>query len=232
LPRFPIFLENCPAEHTWLMRIDGWLRPEWDRAALVLVDVQVDFVEGGSTPIAGTAAVLPRLGELLAAFRSAGRPIVHVVRLYDGDDVDLVRRTFIGGGGVMVRPGSPGSELAPGLAPAGAPALDPSVLLAGGFQELGPGEWAMWKPRWSAFHRTGLDDFLRRSDVSTVVFAGCNYPNCPRASITSASERDFRVVVAEDAISGVRDWHLTEARGIGAVPLPTGEIAAAIFSRP
>ncbi|GIF16786.1 cysteine hydrolase family protein [Actinoplanes teichomyceticus] len=210
------------------MQIDEWVRPEWDRSALLLIDVQVDFVEGGASPIQGTAAVLPRLGELLAAYRAARRPIVHVVRLYAGDDVDLVRRAMLAAGAPMVRPGSPGSQLAPGLAPALAPPLASRMLLAGGFQELGPDEWAMWKPRWSAFHRTGLAGFLRAAGVSTVVVAGCNYPNCPRATITAASEHDLRVVVAEDAISGVREWHLAEARGIGAVPVPAADIVAAV----
>lgn len=31
--------------------------------------------------------------------------------------------------------------------------------------------------------------------------AGCNYPNCPRTTIYEASERDFRLVLARDAMS-------------------------------
>jgi nicotinamidase-related amidase len=41
--------------------------------------------------------------------------------------------------------------------------------------------------------------------VNTLVFGGCNFPNCPRTSISEASERDFRLVLAEDAISGLYD---------------------------
>jgi nicotinamidase-related amidase len=38
--------------------------------------------------------VLPTIAALAAAFRAAGRPIVHLVRLYrsDGSNVDLCRR--------------------------------------------------------------------------------------------------------------------------------------------
>jgi nicotinamidase-related amidase len=53
--------------------------------------------------------------------------------------------------------------------------------------------------------------------VHTVVFAGCNYPNCPRASIYDASQRDYRVLLASDAISGVEKHHLEEAGRIGTV---------------
>ncbi|MFI5909701.1 cysteine hydrolase family protein [Dactylosporangium sp. NPDC051541] len=207
---------------------DPWTRPEWDRAALLTIDTQVDFVEGGASPIPGTAAVLPAVAALLEAFRAARRPIVHVIRLYRGDDVDLPRRTLLAAGAPVVRPGSPGSQLAPPLQPPGAPPLDADKLLAGEFQALGPGEWAMWKPRWGAFHRTELDGFLRGLDVSTVVVAGCNFPNCPRAAVLGASERDFRVVVASDAISGVDGRHLEEAGRLGAVHATAAGIVAAV----
>jgi len=207
--------------------VDEWLRPQWDRAALLVVDTQVDFVDGAS-PIPGTAEVLPALAQLVAAFRGAGRPVVHVVRLYDGEDVDLVRRTLIASGASIVRPGSPGSQLAGALRPAGAPDLVAADLLAGGFQPLADQEWAMWKPRWGAFHRTDLDAFLRGRGVSTVVVAGCNFPNCPRATVYGASERDYRVVIAADSVSGVQAWHLQEAGRIGALPYRAGDIAAAL----
>jgi nicotinamidase-related amidase len=60
------------------------------------------------------------------------------------------------------------------------------------------------------------------------VVAGCNFPNCPRATIVEGSERDYRVVVAADAISGVQPWHLQEAGSIGVLHAPTGAITANI----
>jgi nicotinamidase-related amidase len=124
----------------------------------------------------------------------------------------------------MARPGSAGSQIAPELRPDGSDDLDPTRLLAGESQQLGPEEVAIWKPRWSAFYRTGLDEHLRRSNVNTVVFAGCNFPNCPRASIYDASARDYRILVASDAISQLRANHLLEAELLGVVHAPTTEI--------
>ncbi|MGI5238927.1 cysteine hydrolase family protein [Dactylosporangium sp. CA-139066] len=221
-------LPTNPGVEPAALAADEWLRPEWDRAALLTIDTQVDFIEGGAMPVAGTAAVLPAMAGLVAAFRAAGRPIVHVVRLHDGPDVDLARRTLLDGGAPIARPGTPGAEPAPQIVPPGAPGVDADALLKGGFQPLGPGEWAMWKPRWGAFHRTGLEDFLRERGVTTVVVAGCNFPNCPRAAIFGASERDFRVVAAADAISGVDGRHLEEAARIGALHAPAAVIAAAV----
>jgi nicotinamidase-related amidase len=55
----------------------------------------------------------------------------------------------------------------------------------------------------------------RFNDVDTVVVAGCNYPNCPRTSIYEASERDYRVVLVEDAVSGLYERGRAEMTNIG-----------------
>lgn len=211
-----------------LSQADPHTAPDFARSALVVIDTQVDFLDGGASPIAGTTQVLPSIDRLLTAYRAARRPIVHVVRLYDGDDVDLPRRTLIASGAQVVRPGSAGSQIAPELRPRGAADLDHELLLAGQLQELADDEWALWKPRWGAFHRTPLDEHLRSQKVSTVVLAGCNYPNCPRAAVYGASERDYRVLIAADAISGVTPTHLDEADRMGALHASTADIVGAV----
>jgi len=194
---------------------DPHTAPELDRSALVVIDTQVDFCNGGASPVPGTTDVLPTIGQLLAAYRRAQLPIIHVVRLYDGDDVDLARRSAIAAGAPIVRPGSTGSQITPTLLKDHTDPLHPATLLAGHLQQLAEREWAMWKPRWNAFHRTPLDDHLHREGVTTVVLAGCNYPNCPRATLYGASERDYRVLLIDDAISGVQPHHLEEAALLG-----------------
>ena len=66
-----------------------------------------------------------------------------------------------------------------------------------------------------AFYHTDLYDFLIQHHVDTLIFAGCNFPNCPRMSIYEASERDFRIVLARDAISGLYDRGVQELKNIG-----------------
>ena len=89
----------------------------------------------------------------------------------------------------------------------------------------------MWKPRWSAFHRTPLDDHLRRLGVDTVVLAGCNFPNCPRATLFDASQRDYRVVVVEDATSRVTPERLADAVALGVHALPTETVVRHVSGR-
>jgi nicotinamidase-related amidase len=206
------------------MAVDPHLAPHWNSAALITIDMQRDFLSEGAFGLAGTTEILPNLGKLTAAFRETGRPIVHIVRLYpaDGQDVDRVRRTLVQGGAVFARPGTPGRLLAPGLAPDDVE-LDDEALLRGEPQTLGANEYALYKPRWGAFYRTRLDELLTTHGVDTLVFAGCNLPNCPRASIIEAHERDYRVVLVTDAVSEASDQGFREIAGLGTTLCTTAE---------
>ena len=57
---------------------------------------------------------------------------------------------------------------------------------------------------------------------------GANFPNCPRTTVYEASERDFRVVVAEDALSGLYDKGAAELRAIGVALMPAAEVVGAV----
>jgi nicotinamidase-related amidase len=167
-------------------------------------------------PVDGTRAAIPAMAKLATAFRERGLPIVHAVRLYrqDGSNVDLVRRLAVEQGARIAAPGSVGSQIAAELL-ANVVELDYELLLASGFQQVGTAEHVMYKPRWGAFYDTNLDRHLRESGSNTLVFAGCNFPNCPRTSIYEASERDFRIVLVSDAMSGLYDRGIEECRAIG-----------------
>ena len=203
---------------------DPYTRPSAGSAALVLIDVQRDFVDvsddmGGeeaSMPVAGTAAAIAAMSQLAKAFRAHGLPTVHIVRLYqpDGSNVDLVRRLLIEQGARIAAPGSTGSQIAAEILP-DVVELDHELLLSGGVQQIGTAEHVIYKPRWGAFYRTSLERHLRESGIDTVVFAGCNFPNCPRTSIYEASEHDFRIVLVSDAVSGLYDRGVDECRAIG-----------------
>ncbi|WP_285493846.1 isochorismatase family cysteine hydrolase [Actinomadura sp. NBRC 104425] len=205
---------------------DEHTRPHFTRAALLTIDMQADFVSGPHA-VPGTERIAPAVARLARAFRDAGRPIVHLVRLYlpDGGNADLCRRSLIASGTRLVVPHSPGSRLADGLTPADAAPLDPERLLSGAAQRLADGEHVIYKPRWSAFYRTPLQRHLADLGVDTLVVAGCNYPNCPRATIYDASARDYRLVPAEDATSRFGEHARGEMTGIAAwcLTVPTIE---------
>jgi nicotinamidase-related amidase len=200
-----------------MTREDRYTSPLASSAALVLIDVQRDFyADDAPMRVEGTSTAIPAMAKLASAFRQRGLPIVHVVRLYraDGSNADPVRRQSIEQGARIAVPGSAGSQIAAELLP-NAVELDHQLLLSGGFQHVGAAEHVMYKPRWGAFYGTGLEQHLRENGTGTLVFAGCNFPNCPRTSIYEASERDFRVVLVADAISGLYDRGAQECRAIG-----------------
>ena len=89
--------------------------PERDRTALLTFAVQKDCTSPGS-PVGylGGGRKLAKVGELAQGFRTAGAPIVHLVRLYrpDGSNADACRRRAIEEGLRVLMPGSCGAEMA------------------------------------------------------------------------------------------------------------------------
>jgi nicotinamidase-related amidase len=208
--------------------MDRYTEPDFSTAVLITIDTQRDTLDGQPLEIPGTSSILPNMSRLLSAFRDLQRPIVHVVRLYkpDGSNVDLCRRTAVEAGQVVLAPGIPGSQLAPGLLPDDHLSLDSEALLSGNVQTLSSGEVIIYKPRWGAFYQTCLENHLRRLGVTTTIFTGCNFPNCPRTSVMEASERDFRIVLVCDAVSGFEERDETELVRIGVTVLSTEELLA------
>lgn len=196
-----------------------------ERSALVVIDIQTDFVDG-AMPVPGTEAALPALERLLDAFRAAGRPVAHVIRFYEpgGSDVDTVRRASVEAGAVVAAPGTAGSLIPARLTGGRVVELDHSALMTGEPQHLGPREVVLYKPRWSAFHRTGLERWLTEQRVDSVVVAGCNLPNCPRATLFDAAERDLRTALVTDATSQVTAERLADLQLIGVNLLTTAEL--------
>jgi nicotinamidase-related amidase len=189
-----------------------------DRCALLVIDTQNDYGDpAGTFPVPGLEAVIPELVEVLEIFRSAGLPIVHVVRLYkeDASNVDPCRRwQFEQGELRIVIPGTWGSQLVASTNPTGAE-LDAEKLLAGELQELTSLEFVLYKPRFSAFHATRLKDFLDARDIDSVVIVGITFPNCVLAAQLSATDRDFRVGLIPAACTQVDDAGLRAMQNKG-----------------
>jgi len=81
--------------------------------ALLLIDIQNDYFPGGKMALEGSVEAGARAGELLAAFRRAGRPVIHIQHfsLYPGATFFL--------------PATPGVEIHPCVAPqAGEPVIE------------------------------------------------------------------------------------------------------------
>lgn len=207
--------------------MNKYTEPRFASSALITIDTQNDFtLDDAPAQVAGTKEVIPNMVRLLNSYRKKGLTIIHVIRLYftDGSNVDLCRRQIIEEGKEIAAPESHGAELVSDLKPDASLKLSADDLLAGKMQHIGSNEFVMYKPRWGAFYGTRLEEFLTDRKLDTLVFSGCNYPNCPRASIYEASERDFRVVLAKDAMSQLYPKGEEEMKNIGVTLLETNEV--------
>ena len=200
-----------------------YIEPNFKSSAVITIDVQCDTLDGQPLEISGTSAALPSIKMVLDAYRQKGLPIVHIVRIYkkDGSNVDLCRKEAVENGAEMLLEGSSGCELTSEMFEHNVN-LDTSLLLSGKVQEISNHEAVIYKPRWGAFYNTPLESHLNKLGVDTLVYVGCNFPNCPRTSIYEASERDFKIVLVENAISGLYTKGKEEMLNIG-VQVTTAE---------
>ncbi len=75
--------------------------------ALLVIDVQNDYFPGGAHPLPGAPQAAEAAARVLAAFRVAGEPVLHLQHVWDAPDA-----TFM-------RPGTDGVEIHPLARPAG-----------------------------------------------------------------------------------------------------------------
>jgi nicotinamidase-related amidase len=198
--------------------------PQKGTAALLTLSAQQDFLRPGSPyRAAGAHRVLPALARTVQGFRAQGAPLFHAVRLYrpDGSNVDACRRQAIEEGLRVFMPGTMGAELLDEIRPDAAVRLDARGLLDGGFQKLGEGEWAFYRPRWGAFHGTALETRLGALGVTTLVVCGFNFTTAMRATIYEASARDLRIVVVSDAVGNGSEAAVQELARIGVYLMPS-----------
>ena len=154
------------------------------RTALLIVDVQHDFLPGGALGVADGDAVIPAL---VAAAEDAD--VVVVSR--DAHPADHCSFTEQGGiWPVHCVEGTHGAELHPAIA-----ALEPDVRIAKATtREV---------DAYSAFDATGLAEELRARGVDQVVIGGLATDYCVRASALDALREGFAVTVLADGVRGV-----------------------------
>lgn len=208
-----------------------YIEPNLSSSVVITIDTQCDTLDGQPLEIPGTSTALPNIKKVLDAYRRNRMPIVHIVRIYmkDGSNVDLCRKEAVEDGAEILLEGSSGYELATEMFN-NSVNLDSELLLSGGIQEICRNEVVIYKPRWGAFYNTSLESYLSEIGVDTLVFVGCNFPNCPRTSIYEASERDFKVVLVEDAISGLYPKGKEEMRNIGVQVTKAESLTKAIIA--
>ena len=167
------------------------------KAALVIIDMQRDFIEPGGfgaalgNDVSLLAAAIEPTRALLDAWRSHGWPVVHTRESHAADlsDCPPAKRSRgnpalrIGDKGPMGRllvRGEPGCEIVAALAPVA-------------------GEIVIDKPGKGAFYATQLQAELTRLGVTQLVFAGVTTEVCVQTTMREANDRGYDCLLVEEA---------------------------------
>ena len=165
-------------------------------AALVVIDMQRDFIEpGGFGDVLGNdvsrlTAIVPTVAALIGLFRRHHLPIVHTREAHRPDlsDCPPAKRLRgkpglrIGDAGAMGRiliAGEPGNQILPELMPEA-------------------GEIVIDKPGKGMFWATGLHETLIAKGITQLVFAGVTTEVCVQTSMREANDRGFECLLLAD----------------------------------
>ena len=165
-------------------------------AALVIIDMQRDFVEPGGfgaslgNDVTRLQGIVPAVRRVLAAWRARDGLVVHTRESHLPDLSDCPPAKRLRGtptlrigdtgpmGRVLVR-GEPGNEIVPELAPV-------------------DGEIVIDKPGKGAFHDTGLHETLQDFGITHLVFTGVTTEVCVQTSMREANDRGYDCLLLED----------------------------------
>jgi nicotinamidase/pyrazinamidase len=174
--------------------------------ALIVVDVQNDFCEGGSLPVAGGAAVAAAISEIYGSYS-------HVVatRDYHIDPGNHFSSTpdFVDTWPVHCEAGTAGASFHPALDVAGIQAVFSKGAHAAAYSGF----------EGTSREGTSLADWLRAHDVSEVDIVGIATDHCVRATALDAVANGFTTRVLLDLTASVAqptmDKALTEMSAAG-----------------
>jgi nicotinamidase/pyrazinamidase len=156
--------------------------------ALVVVDVQRDFLPGGALAVPDGDRVVPALQRYLERFEHLGRTIIFTRDWHPADHV-----SFHAQGGPWPPHcvvGQPGAEFAPGLR------LPTSAMVLS--KATRPDAEA-----YSGFEGTDLAARLRQQGVKRLLVGGLATDYCVRATVLDALREGFEVLLLVDAIRPV-----------------------------
>lgn len=190
-----------------------------DRCALLIIDMQRDFLEpGGFGEMLGNdvsqlrRTVLPNL-ELLTAWRAAGLQVIHTREGHRPDLADLPPEKKVRGksektigdegpmGRILIR-GEAGHDIIPELYPV-------------------PGEPVIDKPGKGAFFATDLHAILQNRGITQLVVTGVTTEVCVNTTVREANDRGYNCLVPSDCVGSYfpdfHDWGLRMIKAQGGI---------------
>ena len=184
--------------------------------ALVVVDVQQDFLPGGSLAVSGADQVVPPLNRLIVAFADRGLPVFATRDWHPPDHCSFRDR-----GGPWPPhcvAGTPGAAFPPELALPASAAIVSKATTADA-------------DAYSGFDRTDLDERLRAAGVQRLFVGGLATDYCVLNTVRDGLAKGYAVMLLTDAIRAVDAAPGDGAKAVaqmlrlGAVPVASGAVA-------
>ncbi len=187
-----------------------------DRDALIVVDMQRDFMPGGALPVPEGDRIVPVLNSYIALFEERNLPVFLTRDWHPENHI-----SFKGHGGIWpphcVR-GTEGAQFHPDLK---IPADNKFVISKGTAQEF---------DAYSGFQGTVLADLLRERGVRRVFVGGVATDYCVKNTLLGAVNLGFQAFLLTDAIRGVDvrpgdvERALEQMLSAGAVAIELGDL--------
>ncbi|MEN9204903.1 MAG: isochorismatase family cysteine hydrolase [Thermostichales cyanobacterium BF4_bins_65] len=173
------------------------LPADWRQLALMVIDMQRDFLEPGGfgaalgNDVSPLREIVPTLQSLLQCFRRLGLPVIHTLESHAPDLSDCPASKRQRGnptlkigdlgpmGRILVR-GEEGNAIIPELAPL-------------------PGELVIHKPGKGAFYATPLQEILQQRGISHLILTGVTTEVCVQTTMREANDRGYECLLVEDA---------------------------------
>jgi nicotinamidase-related amidase len=169
---------------------------DWSATALVIIDMQRDFLEAGGfgetlgNDVSRLATAIKPIASVLRAARDLGILVIHTREghLPDLSDAPAAKvergapSLRIGDPGPMGRiliRGEPGHDIIPALYP-----LATEIIID--------------KPGKGAFYATSLDDILQKHAIANLLVCGVTTEVCVNTTVREANDRGYRCVVLAD----------------------------------
>ena len=173
-----------------------------DGDALILVDVQHDFLPGGSLAVADGDAVIAPLNAAIEEFTAEGLPVVATRDWHPTDHI-----SFDAQGGPWPPHCVQGTEGA---------AFDPTLEIPDDAIVISKATTSE-KDAYSGFEGTNLDERLRSMDVQRVFVGGLATDYCVLNTVLDARRLGYDVVLLADAVRAVNVQRDDEERALAAM---------------
>lgn len=170
--------------------------PTESKLALVIIDMQRDFLEYGGfgdalgNDVTQLQSIVPTVKKLLELFRSLNLPVIHTIEAHLPDLSDCPPSKLnrgqgnlkIGDRGKMGRiliVGEEGNNPIPELTP-----LENEIVIV--------------KSTKGAFCRTNLEEILQKENITHLLFTGVTTEVCVQTTMREANDRGYECLLIED----------------------------------